>query len=199
MMALADATVIIFGATFIMTALSVPVLKEYVGPHRWAAILVGFIGVFIAAHPNGDFFSSGAIYALLASFSYAIIVLITRWMGPGEGAFKQVFYFHIWMMVAASVLSLPSFQPMSGIDIGWVALAGLLSVFGHLCLTRAFTIAPVGVVAPFEYTTLVWATLIGFVVWGHIPGFKVVIGATIIVASGLYLLHRERRIGNVKS
>ena len=83
------------------------------------------------------------------------------------------------------------------IDLGWVFLTGALSVIGHLCLTRAFTIAPVGLVAPFEYSILIWSTLIGVLVWGHIPGPDVITGAVIIIASGFYLIHRERKLKGV--
>jgi len=191
---LADATVIFFGATFIMTALSVPLLKEYVGPHRWGAVLVGFLGVVIAANPSGDFFQSGAVLAILSSLSYSLFMLITRWMGPGEGAFKQVLYFHAWVGVAASAFVLVDFKPMALADLGLVVLAAMIAVSGHLCLTRAFSIAPVGVVAPFEYSAMVWASLMGFWLWGHVPGNATIVGAAIIVASGLYLLHRESRL-----
>lgn len=192
-MPLADATVIFFGATFMMTALSVPVLKEKVGPHRWGAVLVGFIGVVIATDPSGAVVSMGAVFAVLSSLAYAVMMLFTRWMGPGEGSFKQVFYFHAWMTVAATSYAfvLGEMKVMGVEDVAWLGLAGAIAISGHLCLTRGFSIAAVGAVAPFEYSALVWATLIGFLVWGHIPGVATMAGATIIVLSGLYLLHRE--------
>ena len=191
---LADATVIFFGATFIMTALSVPLLKEYVGPHRWSAVLVGFLGVVVAANPSGDFFQSGSVLAMLSSLSYSLFMLITRWMGPGEGAFKQVLFFHAWVGVVASAFVLADFKPMMLGDLGLVALLSVIAVLGQLCLTRGFSIAPVGVVAPFEYSAMVWAGLMGFWLWGDIPGSATIWGAAIIVASGLYLLHRETRL-----
>jgi len=191
---LADATVIFFGATFIMTALSVPLLKEYVGPHRWAAVVVGFLGVVVAANPSGDFFQSGAVLAMLSSLSYALFMLITRWMGPGEGAFKQVLYFHAWVGVVASAFVYADFKSMTVGDLGLVVLVSVIAVLGQLCLTRGFSIAPVGVVAPFEYSAMVWASLMGYWLWGDIPGNATIIGAGVIVASGLYLLHRETRL-----
>jgi len=188
---LADATVIFFGATFIMTALSVPFLKEYVGPHRWAAVVVGLVGVVIASDPSGDFWQGGAVLALAASVAYSLSMLITRWMGPGEGAFKQVLYFHAWIGTVSSVYVLANFQPMTLTEVLLIGVVTGLAVAGQLCLTRAFSIAPVGLVAPFEYSAMVWATLIGFFVWGDVPGSLTIIGAGIIVTSGLYLLHRE--------
>lgn len=198
---LADATVIFFGTTFIMTALSVPILKEQVGPHRWAAVVCGFLGVVIAAQPGGAFLGGdgspewayGVVMAVLSSFAYASFMLTTRWMGPGEGTFKQVLYFHVWLGLVTSVLAAPAFRAMPGADFALLVLAALIVVAGHLCLTHGFAIAPVGLVAPFEYTALVWAMGIGYVLWGHIPEPPVMVGAGIIVASGLYLLHRETR------
>ncbi|PHS75615.1 MAG: hypothetical protein COB59_11395 [Rhodospirillaceae bacterium] len=192
-MHLADATVIVFGSTFLMTALSVPLLKEHVGPHRWAAVVIGMVGVVIAANPTADFISGGAFYAMFASLAYALMMLITRWMGPGESAFKQVFYFNVWSASVATAFSISEFISMPMADIAWVFLTGALSVLGHLSLTRAFSIAPVGLVAPFEYSFMIWSTLIGFLVWGYIPGSSIMTGAAIIVASGFYLIHRERQ------
>jgi len=193
-MPLADATVILFGATFMITALSVPLLKEYVGPHRWAAVAFGFIGVGIAANPTGDIWNGGAVYALLASLAYALIMLMTRWMGPGENAFAQVFYFNTWSAIVATVIAIPSFTSISSMDVGWIFLMGVFSVVGHWCLTRAFSIAPVGLVAPFEYSIIIWATLIGFLGWGQVPGYEVITGGVVVVASGLYLFQRENAL-----
>ena len=198
-MHLADATVIVFGSTFLMTALSVPLLKERVGPHRWTAVFLGMIGVVIAAGPTSDLVSGGALYAMLASLAYALMMLITRWMGPGESAFKQVLYFNVWSASIATIFSIADFVSMPLMDLAWVFLTGALSVLGHLCLTRAFTIAPVGLVAPFEYSFMIWSTLIGFLVWGHIPGSSILLGAAIIVASGFYLIHRERALKKAKA
>ncbi|HEY9079302.1 DMT family transporter [Magnetovibrio sp.] len=191
---LADATVIFFGATFLMTALSVPLLKEHVGPHRWMAVVVGFFGVVVAANPGGDFFQSGAVFALLSSLSYSLFMLITRWMGPGEGAYKQVLYFQAYVGVASSAFITTDFKPMAFDDLGLVVVISVIAVLGQLSLTRAFSIAPVGVVAPFEYSAMVWASLMGYWLWGHIPGQPTIVGAAIIVVSGLYLLHRETRL-----
>lgn len=190
---LADATTIFFGSTFIMTALSVVVLKEHVGPHRWAAVVVGFAGVLIAMKPTGDALDVGSLYALASSVSYALFILTTRKLGSSEGALKQVLYFHVWLGVLGTA-SLPfTYRPFTGEELLFAALAGALVVIGHLCLTRAFSIASVGLVAPFEYSALLWAALLGYLVWGDVPGSQVVLGAGVIVASGIYLMYRETR------
>lgn len=194
---LADATTIFFGATFIMTALSVVVLKEQVGPHRWTAVVVGFIGVVIAMRPtgggSGEALDVGSLYALGSSVSYALFILATRKLGSSEGALKQVLYFHMWLGMLGAVSLAFHYRPFSGQEVAFAAVAGVLVVAGHLCLTRAFSIASVGLVAPFEYSALVWAALLGYFVWGDVPGPQVVLGAGVIVASGLYLMYRETR------
>jgi len=190
---LADATTIFFGSTFIMTALSVVVLKEHVGPHRWTAVLLGFVGVLVAMQPSGEALDVGVLYALGSSVSYALFALTTRKLGTSEGALKQVLYFHVWLGVLGAA-SLPfTYRPFTGEEVGIVAGVGALVVVGHLCMTRAFTIAPVGLVAPFEYSALIWAGGLGFLVWGDVPGSALILGAAIIVASGLYLMYRERQ------
>lgn len=188
---LADATTIFFGATFIMTALSVVVLKERVGPHRWGAVVVGFIGVVVAMQPEGADMDIGIYYALGSSVSYALFVLTTRMLGSSEGAVKQVLYFHTWLGVLGGVSLAFTYRPFTFDEVGFIAVVGTLVVGGHLCLTRAFSIAPVGLVAPFEYSALLWAAALGFLVWGDVPGPALVLGAGIIVASGLYLMYRE--------
>lgn len=192
---LADATTIFFGTTFLMTALSVPVLKEHVGPHRWAAVIVGFVGVVVAMRPSGDVIDVGALYALGASVSYALFMLVTRKLGSSESALKQVLYFHLGLCLLATA-SLPFvYRPYTGDEVALVAVIGVLVVGGHLCLTRGFSVAPVGVVAPFEYSAMIWAAALGYLVWGDVPGPFVVVGAALIVLSGLYLTYREARAG----
>lgn len=191
---LADATTIFFGSTFIMTALSVVVLKERVGPHRWAAVVAGFIGVVIAMGPTSQTIDIGVFYAVGASIAYALFALATRKLGSSEGALKQVLYFHIWLGTVGT-LALPFvYRPYTGEEVLLIAVTGALVVSGHLCLTRGFSVAPLGLLAPFEYSALIWATALGYLVWGDVPGPALLLGAGIIVLSGLYLMYREARI-----
>jgi len=196
---LADTTVVFFGgATFLMTALSVPLFKERVGPHRWGAIAVGFVGVVIAARPDSAVFQLDALYALGAGAAYALMMLATRWLGPTEGIFKQVFYYNLGLAVIGSAALPLVFVAMPLKDQGILLTMALLAVTGHYCLTRAFNIAPVGLLAPFEYSALVWAAVLGYVFWNDVPAPSVLLGAGIIVASGLYLAHREALASRAK-
>ena len=184
---LADATVIFFGSTFIMTALSALLLGERVGPQRWGAVVIGFAGVYVAARPGGGVPAPEAFYAVAASLCYALLMLGGRWLGRKEPVFRLVFYYNAGTALLASLFLPFEWKPMASAHLGiLVAMAGL-ALCGHVFLTRAFNAAPVGVIAPFEYSTIVWAALIGFLVWGD----DVYLGGAIIVLSGLYVVRRE--------
>ena len=200
-MPLADATVIFFGAaTFLMTALSALLFKERVGWHRWAAIACGFVGVLIATRPDSSVFQTGALYALGSGVTYALLMLATRWLGSSEGVIRQVFYYNLGLAVIGSAALPFVFVPMPVADSGILLVMAALAVGGHFCLTGAFSRAPIGVLAPFEYSALVWSAVLGYIFWDDIPGNHTVYGAAIIVASGLYLVHRETRAArNIKA
>jgi drug/metabolite transporter (DMT)-like permease len=190
---LADATALFFGSTFFMTALSVPVFGERVGLHRWSAVVVGFVGVLIVTRPGTGTFQVASLLVVGSSLAYACMVLLGRWLGRTEPIFRIVFYNNLGAAVLGS-LALPFvWTAMPLADVLVLFTMAVLALGGHFCLTNAFVLAPVPVVAPFEYSALVWATLIGFVVWGDVPELPVVLGGAVIVASGLYVLHRETR------
>ena len=182
---------IFFGATFIMTALSALLLGERVGPHRWGAVVIGFAGVYVAARPGGGVPAPEALYAVAASLCYALLMLGGRWMGRTEPVFRLVFYYNVGTALIASLFLPFEWTPMPSAHLSvLVAMAGL-ALAGHVLLTRAFSMAPVGVIAPFEYSAIVWAALIGFLVWGDVPADHVYLGAAIIVLSGVYVVRRE--------
>lgn len=189
---LAEVTVIFFGgATFLMTALSALLFREKVGPHRWGAVIVGFIGIVIAARPGDGVLEAGSFQALAAGATYALMVLTTRWIGPSEGAFRPVFYYNFGMAVFASIALPFVFKPMPMGDSATLGLLAVLAVLGHFGVTRAFQTASVSLLAPFEYTSMLWAALLGYLLWAEIPTANVLVGAAIIFVCGLYLLHRE--------
>jgi len=194
---LADAVAVAFGGPFIVTALSVPLLGEHVGGRRWVAIAVGFIGMLLIVRPTGEGFQPAALLVILASFSYALMMILTRWMAcrrREEQTSTFVFYtFFVQAIVGwlACALVPGSLRPLNGTELALILAMGALALSGHFGITRAFQRAPVSVVAPFEYSALVWATLWGFVVFGEFPGAYVWLGVAIIVAAGLYSVHRE--------
>lgn len=119
-----------------MTALSVPLFKERVGPHRWGAIIVGFTGVLIAVQPGSGVFQIEAFYAIASGVSYAILVLAIRWLGPAEGTLKPVFYYNLGMAVIGSFALPVVLKAMRSYDIATLAFAG------HFCITHAFHAVP---------------------------------------------------------
>ena len=192
-MPLADAVVICFSAPFIMTALSVPLFGERVGIHRWSAIAIGFLGVVMVMQPGTGAFHPMAIVALIACISYASMNLTSRWLGSTEDTFKIVFYLNLGLAVLASLYMPFVFTPMPWMDILLLVGMAVLSIGGHVFMTKAFNTGEIGVIAPFEYSAMIWAVLIGFIFWGDVPTPMVWAGAAIIVASGLYILPRERK------
>ena len=198
-MPLADVTVIVFGSTFMTTALSVPLFKEKVGLHRWGAVLLGLIGVVIALRPGTDMFNPSAIFALLAGLSFAGINLTARWLRDTESTLQLIFYLMIGIAVLSSVALPVVWVTVAAEDWAIFGAMGVFTIIGYIFMTRAFMVAPTGLVAPFEYTVLIWAVAFGFLVWGDIPDVYVWTGAAVIIASGLYLVHRESQHGGPES
>lgn len=190
---LADAVSITFAAPLIMTALAQPVLGEKVGVHRWSAVLVGFAGVLLIVQPDGHVFTLGALVALSAAFGQAVAMITVRHLSRTEPPVTIVF----WLFVLTSTYSgvtLPwTWQSPTLTDWGLFILTGVVGGGGQLCLTKAFSLAPAGSVSPFNYTQVLWAALFGWILWDHVPADHVVLGAAVVAASGLYILHRETR------
>lgn len=193
---LAEVYALGFAAPFFVTALSIPLLGERVGPRRWAAVGVGFIGVLIVLRPVG---SVGAgIEDLLpmaaglgAALFYALTVLSIRALKATASAAGTVLIFLITASTVTAFLVVPWWRPLAPGDVPLIMGMGLAGLCGQFFLTLAFRRAAAAVVAPLEYTGLVWASVLGFVVFGEVPGLPVVVGASVIVASGLYIARRE--------
>ena len=190
-MPLADSVSLFFSAIFIMTALSALWLKEKVGLHRWGSIVVGFIGVLVITQPGSQAFRPEAIYVLLASLAYSVFILGGRWLSRTESTFSLVFYFQLTICLLCSPALFWLWQPMPTQIIVAMFVFAALAAIGHFSLTHAFKLAPVGVIAPYEYTAMVWAVIFGYLIWDDVPGIATVVGTVIIVASGLYIVHRE--------
>ncbi len=190
---LAEATALFFSSTFIMAILSAIFLKEYIGGHRWLAVVVGFIGVLLITRPGAEAFRIEALYVFGSSLAYSILVVSGRYLSRTESITSLVFYFNVALVIVCT-LPMPWIWQTMPIEI-WLGALGfaLIALIGHLGIAQAFKIAPVGVIAPFEYLALVWATLLGFMIWGELPEPLSFAGMFIIIVSGLYILYRERR------
>jgi len=188
---LADTTAIAFGAPFVMLALSGPLLGERVSRGAWGAVIVGFVGVLVVVRPGGSF-EPAALLAVAASVLYALGMLTTRHLGRTESVLSMLF----WMIAgqcAMALLALPFvWEPVEAKHWPLLAALAALNLLGQLGLVRAFSLAPVAVVAPFEYSALLWAAILGFVVFGDVPSARLWFGAVIIIGAGIYTTVRTR-------
>lgn len=192
-MPLSEAYTLFFVAPLMITALSVPLLKESVDRRRWLAILAGFGGVLIVLRPGFVTVSLTTIAVLIGATCYALNAITVRILGRTDSTAAMSFWFMIMVAVGAGLLALPDWQPVRAADAGWLITMGVTGALGQVFITEAFRSAPVSIIAPFEYSTLFWGLLLDLVLWGVLPGAIVFVGAAVIVGSGLYLIHRERK------
>ena len=192
---LATATAIGFVGPLMVTALSVPLLGEKVGPRRWAAVLVGFAAVPLIVRPGSDAMHWAAFLPLLVAACFAFYQITTRILSRSDSALTTLFYSATVGAVAMTVL-LPTIDWRWPDPAGWTSMAflGFAGSLGHLMMIRAFTIAPASSLAPFGYLQLVWATALGFLLFGDLPDRWTIAGALLLAGSGLYVLYRERKL-----
>ena len=191
---LADAYTLFFAAPLVITLLSGPVLREPAGPLRSAAALVGFIGVIVALQPSGDaWISYGALMGIIGMLAYACSSLMLRRLGGRDGTVTIAFWFVAVVCAGSAVLALPHWRAIAPQDWPLILALGLTGACGQIMLTAAFRRASVAVVAPFDYTHMIWAVVYGLAFWGYLPGWRVWLGSTIIIASGLFIVLGERR------
>ena len=182
-----------FSAPFITAALAGPLLGEWAGPRRWAAILVGFAGVLIITMPGFGTLKPAIFLSLAAAFSNAFYILSTRLLTRTESSAGLLLYSALIPMLVLSPISVPTITAPPSWLIGLcMFLTGALAFIGHWCLVQAHRQTAVPVLAPFMYTGLIWMILLGYLVFGDKPEPRTLVGASIIIASGLYLLYRER-------
>ncbi|WP_425403291.1 DMT family transporter [Hwanghaeella sp.] len=191
---LADATVVFFAAPLLMTGLSPLVLKEKVGPYRWAAVIVGFLGVVVAVNPSAKGLDPMLFMVFLALLAYSALALMGRWLGSTETTFRLVFYFNLGILVVSSVFVAFVWQPIDLETFGGLVAISIMALVGHVLLTKAFVLAPLSIVSPFEYSALLWAAILGYLVFGDVPANTVWVGGAIIAASGMFILYREARL-----
>lgn len=195
---LAEATAIAFAAPLFVTALSVLVLKERVDGARWLAVAAGFAGVLIIVRPGAASFQAAALYPLATAVLYAVMMLTARAIGRAESMFTTMFYIVAGQLVCSAV-AVPAFwTPLQAADLPYFAGIALFSTLGLTLITQGFRIGPASVVAPFDYTGLLWASLLGWLVWREAPDLYDCIGAGFIAGSGLYIAWRASRPGTAR-
>ncbi|MCK6417338.1 MAG: DMT family transporter [Alphaproteobacteria bacterium] len=188
---LSNATVLFFASTLMIPLLAIVFLKEKIGWNRWAAIIVGLAGVIVAAQPSAEVTILGILVALGAACAHAGIQILLRLM-RSENPLTITFYFFLGGAVVSGLL-LPWFAHWPTRESFLILMAiGLVGGAGQYFLTSAFQLAPASLLAPFNYTGLIWATLLDIMMWGILPGWPVYAGAALIISAQLYILHRER-------
>ena len=192
---LADAYAIFFAAPLLITILSGPILGEKAGPYRLTAAAVGFIGVLIVLQPgmNSQLISYGSAMAVVAVVAYAFMALLLRRMGHHDSTMALAFWFIALVGTGAGLISLFNWEAIHWEHWPWFVLLGITGTFGQLMLTGAFKRASVAVIAPIDYTHMIWAVIFGYLFWGHLPGTRTWLGTAVIISSGLYIIFREHR------
>jgi drug/metabolite transporter (DMT)-like permease len=190
---LADCVALGFAGPLFMTLLSIPLLGERVGPRRWAALAAGFGGVLMMLQPSGASFSWPMLLPLAAAFTYALGVIASRQLSRTESTTSILFYYSLGVLLVTGAVMPWQWVTPSWADLGIFALAGVVGSLGQLCLTQAYRYGEVSALAPLEYTALVWAVALGYVVWGELPGWPVLAGTALVITSSLYISHREAR------
>lgn len=202
---LVDATAISFGAPLVTVALAAILLKESVHIYRWSAVAIGFAGVIVMLWPYlnlGQLVAAGstattvgAMCALGSCFTNAGSVIQTRRLTDSETTASIVFYFSLICAISGAVTLPFAWHTPSPMELAALIAIGVLGGVSHILLTESYRYAPASVVAPFDYTAMLWAFLFGFWLFGEIPTIHVFIGSAVVVGSGLYVLWRERQRG----
>lgn len=200
---LANATAIGFVAPLITVALAALVLKERVRIFRWSAVAIGFLGVVVMLLPYLDLTRSpaagtesiGVVLALAAAFCNAASVIQTRRLTDSETTSAIVLYFSVICAVSGLVTLPFAWHNPTGKELAALIVIGMLGGFSHILLTESYRYAPTSVVAPFDYTSIIWAFVLGYAMFGEVPTALVFIGAVIIAAAGLFVIWRERQLG----
>jgi drug/metabolite transporter (DMT)-like permease len=192
-LSLANAYSVFLSAPLIVTALSVPLLKERISWRNWLAIFVGLVGVLTMLRPSASGLASfGALAALVGATAYALSAIAVRVLTRTDTTVSVVFWTVGLMTLFAAAAAAPRWVAIEPAHWKWLAALGVLAAIGQYLLTEAFRSAPPSVVSPFEYTALLWGVAIDRAVWHVLPSARVLFGGGIVIASGLYVIWHER-------
>ena len=191
---LAGAYALFFVAPLLVTALAVPILGEHVGWRRWSAIVVGFLGVLIILRPGGEgMVSLAGIAVLVAALGYALSAIAVRVLGRTDSTQSMVFWMIALVSVIATALAWPDWRPIASAHWPILGILAISGAAGQAAVTVAFRHTPASIVAPFEYTALAWGMGLDALLWQTAPDATMLLGAAVIVLSGLYLIRRDGR------
>ena len=202
---LVDAVAINFTATLFTTVLAALVLKEGVGVYRWSAVVVGFVGVLIMLQPSGlrlldpgglaageDQYAIGALIGLAGAFCMGFAMIAIRRLSGTETSVSIVFYFTLTNVLVATVTLPFAWHPPTGLEWAMLIGIGVLGGCGQYLLTRSYRYAQASLLAPFDYTSMLYALVLGYVLFAEVPDPMVLAGAAVVIGAGLFILWRER-------
>ena len=190
---LATAVALFFSFPLFLAVFSVPLLGEKVGIRRSIAIIVGFVGVLFITNPQSGI-SWPMLLMLGAAMGWALVASATRVLGETENTTTMLFYTLLGFVLS---MALPQFWIWQSIGAHHYLLIAAVAFFGviaQFCVTKAYAITSPSLIAPFEYTALIWAGILGYLIWGDVPDKAAIIGASLIVISGMYIVQREAKL-----
>lgn len=197
-MPLADVLAISYATPVLVTVMSIPLLGERVGLHRGGAVLVGFLGIVLIVQPGTGVFDTSALLAMLGACLYALMMLVTRKLGHVDSSLCTMLHVTVFYIVVCGLLLPFVWTPPTPADWLLLAAIGFVSGGGLFFFIRAFYHGEAATIAPFDYTGMLWAIILGFLLWGDLPGWLTLCGMAIVVISGLYIMHRESRLAKHK-
>lgn len=193
-MPIADALALIFISPFVVTLLSALVLGEHVGPRRWTAVVIGFMGALIIIRPGLGVFNAASVLALSAGVCYALYIVTTRQLAnAGIPPLISLSATGVIGVIVMSCLLPFGWRTPTGADLIWMAAMGMVAASGHFLITKSLQHAPASQLAPLSYSEIVMATLIGYIVFGDFPDGWTWLGMAVIISSGVYISWRERQ------
>lgn len=195
---LADVFMFYLASPLFLTIFSVVILKEHVGLRRWLAVLVGLIGVVLVFPPSQEALSAPALIALAGSMSLALMLTLTRLLRQTDGL-TLITVQTIGVAIFGGVTIPFVWVTPNLVDLSLLCLLGIVATLAHFLMNKSVTLAPSAAVAPFQYTSIVWAVAFGYLVWGEFPTHRALIGAAIIIGAGLIVLYRELMLSNAQS
>ena len=190
---LATVISIIFVSPIVTAAVSMPMLAERVGRSRWIAIAGGFAGVLIVLRPGGAGFEWALLIPVAAAVANSLRDVMTRRLSRTETSISILFWSTLIVMAAGALTAPFGWQPVTATAAAWFVVAGVFNAAAHFLLIEALRLGEAAVITPVRYTSLIWATAIGYVVWRELPDAWVFAGSAVIIASGAYLVRAEAR------
>jgi drug/metabolite transporter (DMT)-like permease len=192
-MPLADVMTFYLAGPIYVTAVSPLLLGEHVGWRRWVAVAAGFAGVMIALRPSTGSLTPAAMVAIAGSISFSILMILTR-LVRGTSDIVLVTTQTVGALVFGAIAAPFTWVALNWSDTALLVLLGVVAMIAHTCVNRSLKLAPASVVVPYQYSTIFWAIILGFIFFGDVPGPAMLLGAGIIIAAGIYIFIREKKV-----